>query len=109
MTQEQKCVPDWALELLSRQPDPIQRFIDALPEDMREYAIETREMRAAFVSNAQRALVASDPREAVQYANELARTAVETAYRWSCLVRMATRWNQLHCEPIVFVMKEPTS
>ncbi len=79
----------------ARLGDPLTRFVEALPPELRVNAEETVRLRAELVDNVQRLLQSRDPRESSRYAAWIATWVGEVGYRWSSLLCSAARWHEL--------------
>ncbi len=87
--------------------DPLQRFVEVLPDDLRRYAEETVRLREEFLSNAHRMLAAENPREAAGYAEWVSRHAHEVAYRWVMLTKSVQRWAMYDVESVIHLRIRP--
>ena len=97
-------VTEEALEELQKiaevvpEKDPLERFVDALPEESRygfspkAFARETLDMEKQLRIDASRMMAASSEREAVEHASRVARSVVQFASRYAQLKRQAVRW-----------------
>lgn len=94
------------LAAISNAGDPIQRFIDARPNEepfrARDYANETVRMHAEYLSHVQRADAETDPRQANAHAEWIARHVHEVTCRWVALRRAITRWSEIGVAPRAF-------
>ena len=89
---------------VSEQDDPLARFVEQLSNEspfyVRETAEETMKLRREFEVRWTTLMMCTDPREARECADWIAKHVHTIAERWTHLIYAARRWQELQL-PIV--------